>query len=207
MTAIVPYITFMKHAKKVAKAAPKSRPILRTVDHCEEYVAVTDAHRLYLATDIYEGDRKQVDPNTGLDVDNGEYPDIGKIVPDVSNAKYSSYTVDTTHAYEAVRAIEIAGRVNKATSLMEIKFGDDRVEFSTNNQAGFDVLYSARSSEDTTVLEASHFNTSYIKDVLHVLKDAKVESFEMYYFGNNRPLLFKAGNFTAIVMPVRSELN
>src|SRR5690625_2527527 len=110
----VSYLTFMKHAQKVTKSASNSRPVLKTVYHSDKHVAVTDSHRLYVATGLYEGEEKTLDAQTGQEVSHGKYPDVERLLTESSSAKYS-HVVDVTKAYEAVRAIEIAGRVNKAT--------------------------------------------------------------------------------------------
>src|SRR5690554_4756441 len=123
MTAFVPYVTFMKHAQKLTRGrVAKMRPILSTAIHRNNYVAVTDSHRLYKATGLYEGEEKQVDPISGQEVNHGNYPEVDRLISDIDNANHT-YTIDVLKAYEAIRAIEIAGRVNKATELMEIKTG------------------------------------------------------------------------------------
>ena len=196
----VPYVTFMKHAQKVTKTASKSRPILRTVIHREDYVAVTDSHRLYKATDIYEGTEKQVDPITGLEVDKGNYPDVERLIQDASDATHV-FNIDVTHAYEAVRAIEVASKVNKATADMNLVVGFDHIEFKTDDRAAFDVSYKAETSSSIVDLETATLDIKYVKEALHVLKDAKVERFSLEYFGKHRPIQIRAGNFVAIVLP------
>ena len=206
MTVFIPYITFMKHAKKVTKSrAAKTRPVLSAVIHRGDYVAVTDSHRLYKATGLHEGEEKQIDPNTGVEVDHGNYPEIDRLISDTGDAK-STYAIDVTKAYEAIRAIEIAGRVNKATDLMEIKTGDDHLEFKTEDRAAFDVSYKANTSASISDLETTTVNIKYMKEALHVLKDAKVEKATFAFFGNMRPIQIIAGNFTALISPVRTNI-
>ena len=125
------------------------------------------------------------------------------MISDTDNANHI-YTIDVLKAYEAIRAIEIAGKVNKATDLMEIKTGGDHLEFKTDARAAFDVSYKANISASITELETTTVNIKHMKEALHVLKDAKVEEATLAYFGNNRPLQIIAGNFTAIVLPVRT---
>jgi len=199
----VPYVTFMKHAQKVTKTASKSRPILGVVIHREDYVAVTDSHRLYLATDVYNGeDEKQVDPISGLEVDNGNYPDVTRLIQEPEDAKYS-YSIDVLHAFEAVKAIEIAGKVNKATSDMNIVTGDEYLKFKTDDKAAFNVSYDVELSPSIVNLETSILDIKYVKEALHVLKDAKIERFSLEYFGKHRPIQVRAGNFVAKILPKR----
>lgn len=205
MTNFVPYVTFMKHAKKVAKGRTvKARPVLSTVYHSDKYVAVTDSHRLYIATGLYKGEEKTLDAQTGQEVDRGKYPDVGRLIADSSNAKYT-YKVDVLKAYEAIRAIEIASKVNKATSFMDIVAGDDWLAFKTVEEAAFGVIYNAEESTGIAELETITLDIKYVKEALHVLKDANVETFTLEFFGKTRPLQIRAGNFTAIVLPVRTS--
>ena len=118
MTNFVPYVTFMKHAKKVAKGrAVKTRPVLSTVYHSDKYVAVTDSHRLYVATDLYDGEEKTLDAQTGQEVERGNYPDVARLIADSDNADYT-FDISVDKLYDALRAIEIAGKLNKASDLM-----------------------------------------------------------------------------------------
>src|SRR5699024_2722567 len=114
MTKVVPYITFMKHAEKITKAATNSRPVLKSVYHSDKFVAVTDSHRAYIATGIYDGEEKTIDPTTGVDVDKGRYPDLSRIKQDESNAEHKQ-EIDVNSVYETVRAVEIANRLTRGT--------------------------------------------------------------------------------------------
>lgn len=199
----VPYVTFMKHAQKVVKSPTcKTLPVLGGVIHRDNYIAVTDSHRMYYATDMYEGEEKNVNPITGLEIDNGNYPDVERLIQDSSNAKHV-YNIDVTHAYEAVRAIELASKVNKATTEMNIVTGDNYLKFKTDDKAAFDVVYNADLSSSIVDLETSILDIKYVKEALHVLKDAKVERFTLEYFGKHRPFQLRSGNFLAIVLPKR----
>jgi len=198
----VPYVTFMKHAQKVTKTASKSRPILGAVIHREDYVAVTDSHRLYKAKDIYEGTEKQIDPTTGLEVDNGNYPDVERLIQDYSDATHV-FNIDVTHAYEAVRAIEIASRVNKATTDMNLVVGFDHIELKTDVRAGLDVSYKAETSTSIVDLDTVILDIKYVKEAIHVLKDAKIEKFSLEYYGRTRPIQIRTDNFIALILPKR----
>lgn len=202
MTAFVPYVTFMKHAKKVVKShTAKTRPVLGTVIHRDDYVAVTDSYRLYVATGLYEGEEKQIDADTGMEVNHGTYPEIKRLIQDASDAAYS-LEIDVNLAYEAVRAIELASRPNK-TQEMAINVQDGYIEFMTTYDAPIDVIYSEGVYNEEFDRGVAHVNIKYVKEALHVLKDAKIENASLHYFGNTSPLQLRAGNFTAIVMPLR----
>lgn len=205
MSAFVPYVTFMKHAKKVAKGlAVKTRPILSTVYHSDKHVAVTDSHRLYLATGLYEGEEKTLDAQTGQEVDHGKYPDLGRLIADSANAEYT-FDVPVNELYDALRAIEIAGRLNKTTDLMQVQINGDLMRFKTWDKTAFDVEYNVGDADSVSELYTMSLRTKYLKDAVHVLKDAKVEKVSIEYFGAERPLQLRAGNFTALVLPVRTS--
>src|SRR5690625_1708668 len=205
MTNFVPYITFMKHAKKVAKKSlTKTRPVLSTVYHSDKHVAVTDSHRLYVATDLYEGEEKTLDAQTGQDVNHGKYPDVERLIADSANADYT-YDVPVNELYDALRAIEIAGRLNKSTDLMQIQVNDDLIRFKTDDKTAFDVEYSVGNAASVAELYTMTLSIKYLKEAVHVLKDAKAENVTIEYFGATRPLQIRAGNFTAVVLPVRTS--
>src|SRR5699024_4359301 len=200
--AFVPYVTFMEHAKKVAKGRTvKNRPILSTVLHKEDYVAVTDSFRLYLANSVYEGEEKTLDAQTGQEVDKGVFPNVERLVSDKANAKYS-HELNVEAAYQALRAIEIAGRLNKTTDRMEILVNYDSVELKTDDITAFDVSYKeGKTIKDGDECESVKLQTKFLKEAVHVLKDAKVERFTLQCFGTNRPIQLEAGNFTALITP------
>ena len=205
MTAFVPYVTFMKHAKKVAKASLiKTRPILTTVYHSDKHVAVTDSHRLYVATGLYDGEEKTLDAQTGQAVERGNYPDVERLVADSVNADYT-FDVSVNELYDALRSIEIAGRLNKTTDLMQIQVNNDLIRFKTDGKTAFDVGYNVGNDASVSELYTMTLSIKYLKEAIHVLKDAKVERCSIEYFGATRPLQVRAGNFTAIVLPVRTS--
>src|SRR5699024_3549006 len=104
MTNFVSYVTFMKHAKKVAKGkAAKTRTVLSTVYHSDKHVAVTDSHRLYLATGLYDGEEKTLDAQTGQEVEHGNCPDVARWIADSDNADYT-FDVSVDKLYDTLRA-------------------------------------------------------------------------------------------------------
>ena len=200
----VSYLTFMKHAQKVTKSASNSRPVLKTVYHSDKHVAVTDSHRLYVATGLYEGEEKTLDAQTGQEGEHGKYPDVERLIADSVNADYT-FNVPVNELYDSLRAIEIAGRLNKSTDLMQIQVNDDLIRFKTDDKTAFDVEYSVGNAVSVAELYTMTLSIKYLKEAVHVLKDAKVEEVTIEYFGATRPLQLRAGNFTALVLPVRTS--
>ena len=208
MNVFVPYVTFIKHAEKVTKSSKlKTRPILQTVLHKDNYVAVTDSHRLYFADNVYEGEEKTIDLASGQAVERGVYPDITKLIQDESHAKFN-HIIDVLPTYEAVRAIEIASKINKAFDSLELELeiGEKLLAIKTTSDTEVNVNYSPiKPPSDDHSINSSEFimfNIKYIKELFHLLKDARVDKVVLQYFGNNRPIQFRAGNFTAVVMPI-----
>src|SRR5690625_7242215 len=108
MSQKVSYITFMKHAKKVAKGpAIKSRPVLGGVIHREGYIAVTDSHRLYYATDLSEGKEKNFNPVPGEEIDKGAYPEVERLIHEHGSDARSIKISDVSKIYDAVSTSEI----------------------------------------------------------------------------------------------------
>ena len=206
MNVFVPYVTFIKHAEKVTKSSKlKTRPILQTVLHKDSYVAVTDSHRLYFADNVYEGEEKTIDLATGQAVDRGTYPDITKLIEDESHAKIT-HIIDVLQTYEAVRAIEIASKINRASDLLDIEIDEKLLTIKTTSDTEVNVNYSPikppSDVHSSNSLEIITFNIKYIKELFHLLNDARVDKVTLQYFGINRPMQFHAGNFTAVVMPI-----
>lgn len=201
----VPYVTFMKHAQKVVKSPScKSRPILGGVLHRESYIAVTDSHRLYFAlTDDNVDTEKVICPKTGTEID-GNYPDIVRLIPEPDTAALT-VTLDVTTAAQAVKLIEQAGKVGKASDLIVIKRNMGDVTFSTHDDSLVTCTYTvsdADRGEDAFVMYAS---ARYVKEAFELIKEAGFEEATFRYYGSNRPFTFTAGNLTALILPVRKQ--
>lgn len=197
----VSYLTFMKHAEKVTRNARASRPVLKGVNHADGYVEVTDSHRLYRASDIYEGEAKLIAPKTG-EVIEEKYPELSRLIPDATSA-VASAEIDVSNAYEAVRAIEIADKQARKRA-MKISAIDGGIEFETVKGADFQVVYADGEGQADADVHA-YVDTRYMKELLHTLKDAKVEKVRLEIHGTLRPLVFRVGNFEGLIVPIRYD--
>lgn len=204
MTDFIPYVTFMKHAQKVTRSASEHRPALKTVIHRDKYVAVTDSFRLYKATGIYEGEEKQIDPITGLDVDNGEYPNIERLLPEDSAVEHS-IKVDALKLYETVRAIEIISRINRTTDRLALEFNEDYFSIKTDDEVTYASVKLVEGTRKPADIKTIYADIRYVKEALMVLKEAKAEDVTVNFHGNMRPFTFDTGNFTALIMPIRKN--
>lgn len=197
----VTYLTFMKHAQKVTKSAHNTRPVLKTVYHSNKHVAVTDSHRLYVITDVYEGEEKTLNPATGIEEEHGRYPEIERLLMPENSIKYSQ-EIDVNAVYDTVRAIEIANKLTRETTDLIVGINDEEIVVSTSEYAGFSVkLPNERDGEKE--LYPTLLETKYLREALHVLRDAKVVKATFKYVGKNQPVEMVAGNFNAVIMPKR----
>lgn len=191
----------MKYAQKVTKSIGKTRPVLGGVIHRDDYIAVTDSHRLYIATDMYEGDEKNVNPITGVEITEGNYPDLTRLLPYPQDAKFSAtINVDTTA--RATKLIDTAGKIEKATDLIVIERRLADLVFATHSDSLLICRYIAGGSQDGEefVMTAS---AKYVAEAFALMKDAGLTEVTFNYFGENRPFTFTGGNLTALILPVR----
>lgn len=93
---------------------------------------------------------------------------------------------------------------------MQIQANVDLIRFKTDGKTAFDVVYSAGNSAGNSAskqeLYTMTLSIKYLKEAVHVLKDAKVENVSIEYFGAVRPIQLRTDNFTALVLPVRTKL-
>lgn len=203
----IAYVTFMKHAQKVAKTVSASRPVLKGVHHAPDgSLVVTDSHRLYLAKGLHTNEAGEItDPKTGAVIE-GNYPDVSRLIPDAGDAKYvARIMVD-----EAVNAFAALLKVNhahsKKTDIMTTvtPAGTDDLEFTVSNSI-LNVTYKPVCVVDGNG-DAMMFNTQYFAESLAMFKDAGVTEVTMRYHGSFRPFTLSAGQddeLLALILPIR----
>jgi|SRR5690625_3313519 len=206
MSQKVSYITFMKHAKKVAKGpAIKSRPVLGGVIHREGYIAVTDSHRLYYATDLHEGKEKNINPVTGEEIDEGAYPEVERIIPESRTEVQSIKISDVSKLYDYVRAIEVVSRINKTTDIMAMEFDDGYFSIRTDDEITDGIVKYVEGSKEPKDEETIYVNIKYVKEALMLFRDAKISGIVINQYGINNPITIAGGNLTTLIMPVRKK--
>lgn len=196
----LPYVTFMKHAQKVTKNASAGRPILKGVIHREDYIAVTDSHRLYYAADMYEGEEKNVNPVTGAEIVEGTYPDVMRLLPENGSAKATAkIRVDITA--RALKIIEQAGKVGKKTDFITIESNGEELKFSTyvNAHVYAEYISELPAEGETFVMLAS---AKYLAEAFALMKDAGFTEVMFNFYGDKRPFTFTGGNLTILILPV-----
>lgn len=200
----IPYVTFMKHAQKVTKASSNARPILKGVIHRDNYIAVTDSHRLYHASDAYEGEEKNVNPVTGEELTDGNYPDIARLILEPTSAHFT-IKLDVDKASKAAKLIESAGKIDKASDFVIIERDKADLVFATHDNSIVDCRYIAAqrlSNDEPIKITAS---AKYLSEAFSLIKDAGFVEVSFNYFGNFRPFTFTGGNLTVLILPIRTN--
>jgi len=206
MSQKVSYITFMKHAKKVAKGpAIKSRPVLGGVIHREGYIAVTDSHRLYYATDLYEGKEKNINPVTGEEIDKGAYPEVERLIPESGTEVRSIKISDVSKLYDYVRAIEIVSRINKTTNIMAMEFDDGYFSIRTDDEITDGIVKYVEGTKEPDDIKTLYADIKYLKEALMLFRDAKMSGIVINQYGINNPITIVGGNLTTLIMPIRKK--
>lgn len=197
----IPYVTFMKHAQRVVKNIGKTRPVLGGVMHRDGNLIVTDTHRLYIAEGAYDGADKLENPKTGELID-GNYPDVSRLIPGLNDAKFSA-KINVDPAQKAVKLIEQAGKIDKATDLITIEGGGTHTIFETHEQSLVAVEYGADAGNTDEVFKLTA-SAKYISEAFALLKDAGLTEVTFNFHGNMRPFTFTGGNLTVLILPVRT---
>lgn len=202
----VPYVEFMKHAQKVVREpAIKTRPVLGGVYHHDNTIAVTDSHRLYYATNMNEGagEARNVSPITGAEINEGEFPDITRLIPEEGSEEQLTAIYDVTKLYDYVRAIEIISRINKTSDILALEFDSDYFSIKTVDEITDGVAKYVEGTRKPDNIKTIYANIKYVKEALMLLRDAKAEKVEIKYYGNNRPFTLSSGNLLTLIMPIR----
>lgn len=204
----IPYVTFLKHAQKVAKTAPASRAILKGVYHAPDgSIAVTDSHRLYFAKNAHiNAEPQTIEPKTGAVID-GKYPDVSRLIPDPRDAKYS-VRLDVKQSVDAFKALLATNKLGEDAKHPQtgVELSDDRaVTFiAENNVIKTEYVLPTRADRYGDKMT---FNTQYFADALALFKDVGATEITMRYYGSMRPFTLTAGEddeLLALILPIRT---
>lgn len=203
----VSYVTFMKHAEKVTKAASTSRPVLKGVYHasCGSLI-VTDSHRLYLAKNSHLNAASEiVYPKTGARID-GTYPDVSRLIPQSGDAKYS-FTMPVKEASETFNALLKLDKVGSSKGMTELVSESDSVTFSLIGSSLVSARYSPVTHIDGGAVGGLTFSTRYFAEALALFKDAGATEVTFRYYDKLRPFTLTTGQddeILALLLPIRS---
>ena len=219
----VSYLTFLKHAEKVAKNAHPSRSVFQNVYHEGGFVYVTDSHRIYRAKCNYAAEEGAItNVLTGRKFD-GEFPDV-KAHTLISKDPVAIVELDVIRALDAFKALQQAGVIprdsddkkkRKDAVRLDITVEGDTATVSTVD-SGITAIYEApvikKASNDVLL---SAFNAEYMVQALALFKDAfkdaistgTIKKLRWNIYGNLVPFTITADNaeesLLAIILPVR----
>lgn len=192
---MIDYKTFIKHAEKVTKTAPETRPVLKGVFHKEDGSAiVTDSHRLYIAKDVHSRGKGTV-LSPGGEVIEGKYPDVTRIIP--SDFR-QTIEADVRELSKAIDCIYSPAKLLDENVI--IKFEDNTI------QSHMPTYYKAKIQVPFAFEEPVSFNAKYLLDALKLFRAVGIEKARIGFNGRMRPLAIENGDssLVAIIMPVRT---
>lgn len=194
----------MKHAEKVTKSAPASRPALKGVYHAPDgTLYVTDSCRLYAAQGAHSNVEEDsiIEPKTGRTI-SGNYPDVSKLIPDRSAAKLIA-RLTIKEAFDAFNALlkvnQVVGKGHERVNAKPVDDGE-KIAFIVENPV-MTARYEAPVQEGE--LEELTFNTTFMVDALRLFKDAGVTNAELRFYGDLRPFTITDGSLLALISPIR----
>lgn len=192
---MIDYKTFIKHAEKVTKTAPETRPVLRGVFHKEDGSAiVTDSHRLYIAKGVHSR-RKDTVLSPDGEVIEGKYPDVTRVIP----SEYRQ-TIDVD-VRELIKVIDcIYSPAKLLDEKVIIKFEDSTI------QSHMPTYYKAKIQVPFAFEEPVSFNAKYLLDALKLFRAVGIEKAKIGFNGRMRPLAIENNDSSllAIILPVRT---
>lgn len=206
----ISYTTFIKHASKVTKHVGLARPALQGVYHRAKDGAliVTDSHRLYKATGIYDGGTDTIiNPVTGEVID-GVYPDTDRVIPENPVAEFQLESIS-----RIVRIMKPFSELARYSGYEEKpdKRGWQLIDLITSSK---DLIIKTRKnyvsanliigggSKITPVSET--FRATYLLEALDLLRDSGYDGTTLQYFGKMRPITIVQDKLLALILPVRT---
>lgn len=208
----IPYLTFLKHAEKVVKEVPESRPTMRGVYHNEGYVYVTDSFRLYKAKSEYgvnDGDIIEIALGRKLD---GVYPDVERVIP--TGDPLVTIQLNIKHTLDVIKALQQAGTVpldwaesktRKKDVVLCLDIDGKYATISTTRSA-IKAKYDIELSNTVQDQYEIFFNSNYMVQALELFKD--VFSFDgaevtLNVYGKMSPLtLSTEDSLLALICPI-----
>lgn len=210
----IPYLTFLKHAEKVVKDVPESKPVLKGVYHREGFVYTTDGFRLYKAKCEYgvnDGDTIEIASGRKLD---GDYPDIERVIP--TGDPLVTIQLNIKHGLDALKALQQAGTVPAAPGgnktrkkgvILKLDIEGEWPIISTVSgtvTATYEIQALITGSEQIK----TDFNANYMIQALELFKDALPLNGDLEIalkiYGATAPLVLSfTDSLIALIMPIR----
>jgi hypothetical protein len=198
---MIDYKIFMKHAEKVTKNASPTRPVLKGVKHLENGAAVvTDSFRLYVANGIHDRQDGAVITPAGKKVD-GNYPDVTRIIPESSYAKYSLQI-------EVSEMLRAAGMIASVGGLAQMEIKSDKppaLDFKEDTVRYVSPFVNISYTLPVRFEEPICANAIFVLEAMKLLKAAGCQEVTFNYFGAMRPFTFTNENedLLILILPIR----
>jgi hypothetical protein len=189
------YEAFVRHAEKVTKKVPESRPILKGIyHHPDGSVIVTDSRRIYQAFGIGKGTGEVITPKGK--VLTGKYP--AQSVDDfISGYPIQELEIDVDELWKAT---DIIYHTCKSCADMEgkvvVDFMHDKVWFS---HPDINAAYTLSVSINNPI----SFNVLYILEAMRLFRTAGYALITLKLYGKASPALFETDDIKALILPVR----
>lgn len=205
---MISYLTFMRHASKITKAASELRPTLKGVYHRYDGTLIaTDGHQMYQAKGLYFGTKDQIINPVSGELIEGAYPDTNQAIPSESKAQFKISKVGklsklTKILWEAARYPEDLEQKpeTKQSVLLKITQREGKVWLELPQKRAMNGSVQIGVSDEEINLSV---RANYLFDALELFQDCGFDELTADYSGEMRPLVFRQNNLLALVLPVR----
>lgn len=201
------YKVFSKHAEKVAKGVGESRPILKGIHHDDKgTLTVTDSFRLYQAYNVNAPRDVVLDAVTGEEIDAGNYPEVGKLIPEPTNATAQLSAENASELRGVLKAmVQTAKALGYKGDGMHAIIEGDALKLCNENGVTFEYKFDGELIEDMRI----KFRLQYFLDAIEMLDDMKAQGITIRFYGNQRPFTImpkESSDVVALILPIRNGL-
>lgn len=200
---MVNYKKFIKHAEKVAKTVPKSRPILKGVEHREDgTLTVTDSYRLYRAYNVNAPRNVVLDAVSGEELNGGSYPEVDRVIPDINSSR-AVLKGNTPQILGIIKAMIQAGRAEaegkKKEDILAI-VGDKKLSLMSEAGTTFSYPLEGGGGNGPEVC----VRLVYLLEAIEMLHDMKFPYLSVHLYDKNQPIIVKpdrTSDIIALILP------
>lgn len=202
----VPYVKFMKHAAKVTKGVPASRPILKGVLHdTDGSLIVTDSHRLYRTNNAYSTSEKIVqDAKTGEPIE-GNYPETKRLIPE-DDGQFT-VKVNVKRSLDVLKAVKLLLKANDGDKFNTVRLvnEDDRLCILLGGDYDPAFMTYELGTIDIGKVEPIKMavDGQYLLEAFDFYNDIDSQEITFSYYGDLRPFTLIDGDTTVLILPLR----
>ena len=180
------------------------REAIQGVLHKEDgTLAVTDAHRLYVAYNT-PGVRENAVKSVSGKVLDVVFPEVSRLIPDLDSATKTAQII-VKEFHHAVDHIYSVAKLVSNPPILGISL--NKVSYTGSNTK--DLMDTSLTAQYSVQLEIGdnelHVNAKYMLDALKMFKSEKEDEVTLYFFGKVRPfvLVNRSRDLLALILPVR----